>query len=57
MYAYKRVSREEQVWRGLAIAMIFAMVGMAVMPAMNIGDVSAYLVIKYKEGEVEVIYC
>ncbi len=38
MYAYKGVSREEWVWRGLAIATILALVGMAVMP-MAIGDI------------------
>ncbi len=31
MYAVKEVSREEWVFRGLAIAMFLAMMGMAVM--------------------------
>ncbi len=38
MYAYKGVSREEWLFRGLAIATILALVGMAVMP-MAIGDI------------------
>ena len=33
----KGVSREEWMWRGLAIAMCLAIVGMAVMP-MAVGD-------------------
>jgi len=32
MYVYRGVSREEWLFRGLAIAMIFAMIGMAVIP-------------------------
>ena len=35
MYAVKEVSREEWVFRGLAIAMCLAMVGLAVMPAVG----------------------
>ena len=35
MYAVKEVSREEWVFRGLAIAMCLAMVGMAVMPLVS----------------------
>ena len=38
MHAY--VSREEWVFRGLAIAMCLAMVGMAVMPVV-VGDIGA----------------
>ena len=36
MYAVKEVSREEWLFRGLAIAICLAMVGLTVMPAMNI---------------------
>ena len=41
MFAVKEVSREEWLFRGLAIAMCLAMVGMAVMP-MNVGLVHYY---------------
>jgi len=37
MYAY--ASREEWLFRGLAIATILALVGMAVMPSVAIGDI------------------
>ncbi len=35
------MSIEEWMWRGLAIAMCLAMVGLAVMP-MAVGDIAAY---------------
>jgi len=38
MYAVEGMSREEWLFRGLAVAMILAMVGMAVMP-MAVGDI------------------
>jgi len=37
MYVSKGVGREEWMWRGLAIAMCLAMVGLVVMPAVGIG--------------------
>ena len=44
MYVYKGVSREEWLFRGLAIATILALVGMAVLPAVNIVDLAAYYI-------------
>ena len=41
---YAHVSREEWLFRGLAIAMILAMVGLAVMPSVNIVDLAAYYI-------------
>jgi len=41
MYVSKGVSREEWMWRGVAIAMCLAMVGIAVMP-LAVGDIAAY---------------
>jgi len=38
MYAYKGVSKEEWLFRGLAIAMCLALVGIAVMPSITVGD-------------------
>jgi len=40
MYVSKGVSREEWMWRGLAIAMCLAMVGLAVMP-LAVGELGA----------------
>ena len=37
------MSREEWLFRGLAIAMCLAMVGMAVLPAVSVGDVVWYV--------------
>ena len=39
---HTHVSREEWVFRGLAIAMCLAMVGLAVMPAVSVGELAAY---------------
>jgi hypothetical protein len=39
---YVEVSREEWVFRGLAIATILALVGMAVMPVLSVGNITAY---------------
>ncbi len=53
MYAVKEVSREEWVFRGLAIAMILAMVGLTVMPAIvapahtDVGFAMMYFGMKY----------
>jgi len=41
---YAHVSGEEWIWRGLAIATILALVGMAVMP-MSVGDAGVALMI------------
>ena len=48
MHAY--VSREEWVFRGLAIAMCLAMVGLAVMPAIISEQQAAYLGKKYADA-------
>ncbi len=50
----KNVCREEWVWRGLAVAMCLAMVGVAVMPALNVGDAGIALIVYgaiHKNGE------
>lgn len=53
MYMYKGVSREEWIWRGLAIAMILAVVGMTVMLVIANTDaalaVAVYLGSKYAD--------
>ena len=41
---YAHVSREEWLFRGLAIATILALVGMAVLPAVNMVDLAAYYI-------------
>ena len=40
---YAHVSREEWLFRGLAIAMCLAMIGLAVMPIINTTNLAAYL--------------
>ena len=47
---HAHVSREEWVFRGLAIAMCLAMVGMAVMPLINGNDVGYTLVYLVTNG-------
>jgi predicted transcriptional regulator len=51
MYAYKGVSREEWLFRGLAIATILALVGMAVLPAVHTGNYLAYLAAKNHDSD------
>ncbi len=43
MYAVKGVNREEWLFRGLAIVMCLAMVGLAVSPAVGVGDIVWYV--------------
>lgn len=40
---YAHVIREEWLFRGLATAMCLAMVGLAVLPAVSVGDVVWYV--------------
>ncbi len=43
MYAYKEVSREEWVWRGLAVATILALLGMAIMPTVGVLNIAGVI--------------
>ena len=54
MYAVKEVNREEWLFRGLAIATILALVGMAVLPAVSVGKGLTALAIYYGAGSVGV---
>ncbi len=45
MYAVKEVSREEWLFRGLAIAMVLAMVGLTVMPSLKVGNAGVALMV------------